>query len=275
MLVDANGNARSWNVFDQFRLGDRAVSCADSLTVTAENTVTCADPEYTAEIKLIDDSDTDPRIQPVYKDCIFLSLLATPPLLIGLVALLFAAGTSAIVAFIPLQVGSFGLLVFSVVIAIKENGGISQKILFMGLFGVPLLSLLTFCITYPLALDGTIPNETPGDWAAAISPLFIWSGLITFMLPCVGLVALIIRLNDHRLNDHDDFCRPWTAVIASGTCCVFGIVGVFNLCLIALCYKGADDWNLMSYAGFAGTIIGAMVSFVLCSVFVVVMTDKY
>ena len=173
MLVDANGNARSWNVFDQFRLGDRAVSCADSLTVTAENTVTCADPEYTAEIKLIDDSDTDPRIQPVYKDCIFLSLLATPPLLIGLVALLFAAGTSAIVAFIPLQVGLFGLLVGFAVIIITENHG-ADRLSLLVLIGVPILSILTFCITYPLALDGTIPNETPGDWAAAISPLFIW-----------------------------------------------------------------------------------------------------
>ena len=41
-----------------------------------------------------------------------------------------------------------------------------------------------------------------------------------------------------------------------------------------LCYKGADDWDLMSYAGFAGTIMGDMVLFVLCSGCVVATTDE-
>ena len=105
MLVDANGNARSWN--DQLRLGERAVSRSDSHTAEVG-----ADSEYKAEIKLIDNSgDSDSRVQPVYKDCLLLSFTAMPTVMIGLVALLFAAGTSAIVAFIPLQVGLFGLLV--------------------------------------------------------------------------------------------------------------------------------------------------------------------
>ena len=262
MLVDANGNARSWN--DQLRLGERAVSRSDSHTAEVG-----ADSEYKAEIRLIQTDCPDSRIKPVYRECLLLSLIAMPTVMIGLVALLFAAGTSAIVAFIPLQVGLFGLLVFFAAMIITENHGTERLFLLM-MIGVPVLSILTFCITYPLALDGTIPNETPGDWAAAISPLFVWSGLITFILPCFGLVALIIRV-----NDNNDCCRPLTAVVASGTCFVFGTVGVFNLCLIALCYKGADDWDLMSYAGFAGTIMGAMVSFVLCSGCVLATTDKY
>ena len=88
-------------------------------------------------------------------------------------------------------------------------------------------------------------------------------------MPCVGLVALITRL-----DDCDKCCEPLTAVVASRVCFVFGTVGVFNLCLIALCYKGADDWDLMSHAGFAGTIVGAMVLFVLCSGGVVATTDE-
>ena len=94
--------------------------------------------------------------------------------------------------------------------------------------------------------------------------------MITFMLPCVGLVAM-----GKRVHDNDNCCEPPTVLISMGFCCVFGIVGVFNLCLIALCYKGADDWDMMSYAGLAGTIMGAMVCFVLCPVCITVTSDKY
>ena len=59
-----------------------------------------------------------------YSYCGKLLLFAVPPMLIGLVALLFAAGTSAIVASIPLQIGLFALIVLVAVFLLenKETG---------------------------------------------------------------------------------------------------------------------------------------------------------
>ena len=109
-----------------------------------ENPLSSADSntQYTAEIQPMIDT-ADYRCKPCYEDCFWLSVTVMPTMMIGLVALLFAAGTSAIVAFIPLQVSLFGLLLTFISVAIKENSG-KDGFMTAGLVGVPLLSLLTF-----------------------------------------------------------------------------------------------------------------------------------
>ena len=56
-------------------------------------------------------------------------------------------------------------------------------------------NFLIFLVIYPLALDGTISNDTSGDWAIALTPLFIWAFMIIVLLPCVVFITLAKELN--------------------------------------------------------------------------------
>ena len=171
------------------------------------------------------------------------ALFVAPLSMVGSTALLFAAGTSAIIAFIPLQAMFVGLLAGLTHYAIRKRSCFETSPAFVGI-----LTLLASCITYPLALDGAIPNETPGDWALALFPLLFSSCLVSIGLPCVTIIWA---------------CHSRSSAMIIGICFMLGTLAVFNFCLIALCFKGAGEWDLMPYAAFAGTILGSMVCFVL------------
>ena len=237
LLVDGNGNKRNWTSLEDNKicLGDRVLSSQPD------------NEQYAAQAIYVDESCAS-HTRGLIRHCMdgwgTTTLFVAPLVMVGLTALLFAAGTSAIVACIPLQAMCVGLFA-GIIYACTTQYGVTKGYL-LG-YGVPLLSLLVFCITYPLALDGTIPNETPGDWALALTPLFFLSFLVSIGSPC--LATIVMCGADEK------------GLMIIGSCFMFGSSAVFNFCLIALCFKGAGDWDLMPYAAFAGTILGSMVCF--------------
>ena len=104
------------------------------------------------------------------------------------------------------------------------------------------LSFVMFLITFPLSLDGSIPNNTSGDWAIAFTPMWVWA----FMITVHSLLHLLLY-GHHKMRMH---------VFVPGACCMVGITGTFVMLLVALCMKSSGDWDLMPYAAFAGTIVG-------------------
>ena len=67
------------------------------------------------------------------------------------------------------------------------------------------LSFVVFLITFPLALDGSIPNNTSGDWAIAFTPMWIWAFMITVLFPCNVRVSVLGITEQHK---ETGFGRP-------------------------------------------------------------------
>ena len=250
VMVDDNGNEhRQWLQANRYlsRMG-----------VLDEREHEGAQSQLTAEIKL-DQLDAD-AVDGCYKDCLMALLVQTPMVLIGLMAILLVVKVAAVLAFIPLMV-IFLFSLFLVGVVAFQNSS-NQNCLMIPLAGIPLVALLVFCVIYPLALDGDIPNSSTGDWALAMSPLFLFSFVVTVTVPCISILAMIKDRCDNA-NGHDDQMLR-NVLLTIGTICWCGTVSVFNLCLIALCYKASGNWDLMSYSGIAATIVGTIVAFVIC-----------
>ena len=129
------------------------------------------------------------------------------------------------------------------------------------------LSFISFFVVYPLALDGTIPNNTSADWAIALIPMFIVVFAFIIVLPC-GVYALSMsEAMKGRIQ-----CRRGVAI-----CCIFtfvlGVSAVIIICLIGLVMKPSGDWDLMPYAGYAGTIFGCVVCGITMMLSIVVLAD--
>jgi len=170
------------------------------------------------------------------------------------VVLLTFTDTSAVVAFLPCSIilcmPWCVAAVMGVAHGIWTNPCSREEVEFEKC--IPYLASITWCsfliflVTYPLALDGSIPNETSGDWAAALTPLFIWAFMITVVGPCTFYIFGCISTRQK--------CKR--VALIPGICCMLGITGTFIVLLVGLCMKPSGEWDLMPYAAFAGTIVG-------------------
>ena len=176
-----------------------------------------------------------------------------PMALISVTALLFSvAHTSATVAFIPVVAIPVMVLVLLTFFCLRDRespGHAETGPCF--LVSVPVMLLVCGLILYGLALDNKIPNDTTGEWAALMTPWWIWTFVGTVIGPCIMILATYQRRNN----------MVFSLVLGCGWC---GVIGVFNMCLIGMMMKASGEWDLMPYAGFAGTMIGCIILMFAC-----------
>ena len=126
------------------------------------------------------------------------------------------------------------------------------------------LTFISFFLVYPLALDGTIPNSTSADWAIAMIPMFIVVFAFIIVLPC-AIYVVGMKETYHDTVARVGICCLWP--------CMFGVSAVIIICLIGLVMKPGGDWDLMPYAGYAGTIFGCAVCGIAMMLCIVALAD--
>jgi hypothetical protein len=118
-------------------------------------------------------------------------LFLIPSSMVALTVLLLTyTDTSAFLAFLPCTIVLCALWGFGCVSFTTEQGcangwfrmctdRIKLEYFIPWLGCTTWLSFVVFLITFPLALDGSIPNNTSGDWAIAFTSMWIWAFMIT------------------------------------------------------------------------------------------------
>ena len=171
-------------------------------------------------------------------------------------AMLFAAGASATVAFIPLMVASCVPIVFVVVLLIRQNQNNSKVAAILGtVLTVPFGILLAFFVLYPLLLDGIIPHTSAVDWAKALIPAWVLLFFMAICLPCVGTIFWI--------NELRHLYYPWIGWCFFVLLLIGGwlMLASFHFGLVALFLKATGEWHAMSYTTTASVIGGSTVLF--------------
>ena len=188
------------------------------------------------------------------KGFVFALMILIPTSMITLTAVLLTfTDTSAVVAFLPCSiilcmpwcVAAVTGMAHGIWTHMCKRKEVDLEGCAPYLASIAWCSFLIFLVIYPLALDGSIPNETSGDWAAALTPLFIWAFMITVALPCSFFILGCVALPSKG-----------RVALVPGICCMLCITGTFIMLLVGLCMKPSGEWDLMPYAAFAGTIVG-------------------
>ena len=182
-------------------------------------------------------------------------VLTTPMAGVSIAAVLACwAETTAVLACMPLVAVMVGV---TVVLFVSFLRGIIETPWLVAVLSVQSLSLCAFFVTWPLALDGTIPNKSAADWGVALSPLALFSLVTTIGAPVTALVAIF-------MDDYNWWsARCHSLVVLLGVLCLAAAVVTFNMCLVGLCMKASGDWELMSYTGFATTILCSLTTYPL------------
>ena len=98
-------------------------------------------------------------------------------------------------------------------------------------------------------------------------PMFIVVFAFIIVLPCA-----IYVMGMKESADHADTCVPCVGICFLWPC-MFGVSAVIIICLIGLVMKPSGDWDLMPYAGYAGTIFGCAVCGIAMMLCIVALAD--
>jgi len=209
--------------------------------------------------------DVDTPVLPYSKYCednIWGPLLAFTTLSMPCVtAMLFAAGASATVAFIPLMVASCVPIV--VIFGAMINDGVNCKdlailgTLYSSIFG----TLLACFVLYPLLLDGRIPHTSAADWATALIPAWVLLFCMTICLPCFGTIYWINELRGASWIAREIGWCFFVLVLTGG----WLMLACFHFGLVALLLKATGEWDVMSYTTIVSVIGGSTVLFGLAA----------
>ena len=174
----------------------------------------------------------------------------------AITAVLFAAGTSAVVAFIPLMIATCVPTLMVPIVYVMTSGGNDDTGLglVVGCWVLcPISSfLVTLCVVYPLLLDGSIPNSSTSDWAAALSPLWF----LVFVLLFGGTTVMTITT---CRKEHANADIKQIRIV----CCIgmLLMVASFFFGLVALILKASGGWDGMSYAAIICIVGGSSTGF--------------
>jgi len=208
------------------------------------------------------DGDTYAVRKSVWISVLVFGTLSLP----AVTALLFAGGTSAIIAFVPLMIASctptIAFLVASCACSdhvIEDDDTPYIGVLYCLLLVPVTIVLLVFCVLYPLLLDGSISNSSTRDWSAALSHLWI----LAFALFSVSILSTIARRKMlRRQAEKGHGVSPCKSVALVGMWLT--IVG-FYFGLVALVLKASGRWDGMSYVAIIFVVGASITGFGLSS----------
>ena len=202
----------------------------------------------------------------VWMSVLVFSTLSLP----AVTALLFAGGTSAIIAFVPLMIASctptIAFLVASCACSdhvIEDDDTPYIGVLYCLLLVPVTIVLLVFCVLYPLLLDGSISNSSTGDWSAGLVPLWI----LAFALFSTSIITTIVRRKILRCQAEKGHGVSPCNSIAITLVGMWLTVAGFYFGLVALVLKASQRWDGMSYVAIVFVVGASITGFGLSSFF--------